>query len=138
MDLCARWGWGRAAIGISTRARLWRAWWGWGRATSSPAVGRALACHCGGADLMETSLLCTNPTAGCLKPNRGQFASCTCNLHPHPPTHPPTLAEYLRICGRAGDLQAAQAAWRDAQRLKVQPDLILFSAMIDACAKVGA
>lgn len=44
-------------------------------------------------------------------------------------------AEYLRICGRAGDLQAAQAAWQDAERLGVQPDVILYTAMIDACAK---
>lgn len=44
-------------------------------------------------------------------------------------------AEYLRICGRAGDLQAAQAAWQDAQRLGVHPDVILYTAMIDACAK---
>ena len=34
-------------------------------------------------------------------------------------------------------LQAAEAAWADARAAGVQPDLILYSAMIDACAKVG-
>ncbi|PRW55912.1 hypothetical protein C2E21_5247 [Chlorella sorokiniana] len=43
--------------------------------------------------------------------------------------------EYLRVCGRVGDLQAAQEAWQDARRLGVQSDVILFTAMIDACAK---
>ena len=33
-------------------------------------------------------------------------------------------------------VQAAGAAWRDAREAGVEPDLILYSAMIDACAKV--
>ena len=43
----------------------------------------------------------------------------------------------MRICGRAGSLDAALTAWADARELGVTPDLILYSAMIDACAKVG-
>lgn len=34
-------------------------------------------------------------------------------------------------------VQAAQAAWEDARATGVERDLILFSAMIDTCAKVG-
>ena len=33
-------------------------------------------------------------------------------------------------------VQAAAAGWRDAREAGVDPDLILYSAMIDACAKV--
>lgn len=33
-------------------------------------------------------------------------------------------------------MQAARAAWQDAKQAGVQPDLILYSAMIDCCAKV--
>ena len=33
-------------------------------------------------------------------------------------------------------VQAAAAAWRNAREAGVEPDLILYSAMIDACAKV--
>jgi uncharacterized protein (DUF2237 family) len=33
-------------------------------------------------------------------------------------------------------MQAAKAAWQDAKQAGVQPDLILYSAMIDCCAKV--
>ena len=45
----------------------------------------------------------------------------------------------VRACrGGLVCVQAADAVWRDARAAGVQPDLYLYSAMIDACAKVGA
>lgn len=35
-------------------------------------------------------------------------------------------------------VQAAESAWADAQAARVRPDLLLFTAMIDSCAKVGS
>ena len=42
----------------------------------------------------------------------------------------------LRVFGRARDAKSASQAWADVQAAGVEPDLILYSTMIDACAKV--
>ncbi len=39
---------------------------------------------------------------------------------------------------RSRDLDAAMQAWQDMQALGIKPDLILYSALIDTCAKVRA
>lgn len=50
---------------------------------------------------------------------------------------PHYYASLIHVCGRAHDLEAAQAAWADMRAAGIQPDVVLFSTVIDACAKVS-
>lgn len=50
---------------------------------------------------------------------------------------PPLLALLCLLCGRARDMDVAMQVWQDVAALGLKPDLILYSALIDTCAKVG-